>query len=111
VCEEERVLHPRRTEEHKRRRKNRMKRTPQIHCKDGAYLSVQVSQYHYSEPREDVGPYTLVEVGYPSCVPLEFLSYAEEKENPTETIYGYVPIELVEEFIQNHGGIDLGKSL
>ena len=28
------------------------------------------------------------------------------KDNATDSVYGYVPIELVEEFIMEHGGID-----
>ena len=28
------------------------------------------------------------------------------KDNATDSVYGYVPIELVESFILDHGGID-----
>jgi hypothetical protein len=32
--------------------------------------------------------------------------YADNGDDPTGTIYGYVPIELVEEVLKQHGGID-----
>jgi hypothetical protein len=46
-----------------------------------------------------------VEVGFPSAVPELILSHAEDADRPTETVYGYVPINLVEELIDLHGGI------
>jgi hypothetical protein len=33
------------------------------------------------------------------------MEYAEDPDNPTNTVYGFVPIELVEQLIENHGGI------
>lgn len=82
--------------------------TPLIHCVDGTTLSVQASTNHYCEPRNNFGPYTRVEVGYPSEEPPDTWSpYAEEEPNePTKTIYAYIPIELVNFFIASHGGID-----
>ena len=58
-------------------------------------LSVQASGYHYCEPRENCDEYDKVEIGYPN---FEFTArfittYAEDKDNPTDTVYGYVPIE------------------
>ena len=80
--------------------------TPLITCKDGFYLSVQASSLHYSCPRKNIASrYVEVEVGFPSLKPEFIMSYAEEPENPTETVYGYVPIELVEQLIEFHGGM------
>ena len=76
-----------------------------IVCADGMTLSVQASSGHYCTPREDDGPYSSVEVGYPSEAVPELLVYAESPETPTGTIYGYVPVELVDAAIAAHGGI------
>ena len=35
-------------------------------CADGFEMSVQASRGHYCSPREDVGPYTTVEIGFPN---------------------------------------------
>lgn len=73
-------------------------------------VSVQASQYAYCTPRDDEGPYSKVEVGYPSVAPTgELLSFAEDAETPTQTVYGYVPIAIVKEFLAEHGGIKEGK--
>ena len=84
---------------------------PRIVCKDGMSLSVQASQYHYCTPREDnAEPYLEKEVGYIRDVdgtsiapPIEWTLYADG-EFPS-SVYGYVPVELIEEFIKKHGGI------
>ena len=75
-----------------------------IECVDGTMLSVQASNSHYCSPQSNHGPYTQVEIGYPSIPILECIEYAESKENLTSTVYGYVPIALVAEFIANRGG-------
>lgn len=76
-----------------------------ITCKDGFSLSVQATRGSYCSPRENLGPWYEVEVGFPSAEPELIMSYAEQPEKPTETVYGYVPIELVEQLIELHGGI------
>jgi hypothetical protein len=67
------------------------------------------------EPREDVGPYSHVEVGFPSARPEpwgDWEDYAEwkrfemEPESPENSIYCYVPIEMVWQFILDHGSTD-----
>jgi hypothetical protein len=75
-----------------------------IQCRDGFSLSVQASHGAYCSPRTNIGPWHSVEVGFPSETPSGILTYAEEPERPTETVYGYVPIEMVEQLIQSHGG-------
>ena len=76
-----------------------------IQCADGFSLSVQASHGAYCSPRTNLGPWDEVEVGFPSDVPTPIMNYAENPEAPTETVYGYVPIELVEELIAAHGGM------
>ncbi len=68
-----------------------------VECADGTTISVQASQFHYSTPRSDYGPYTHVEVWLATAPVTEF-DY--DKEYPSV----YVPIEKVVEFIDNHGG-------
>ena len=41
---------------------------PEIVCKDGTTLSVQASEFHYCTPRDNKGPYTHVEIGFPSTI-------------------------------------------
>jgi hypothetical protein len=80
---------------------------PAIFCQDGFAISVQASRSHYSEPRADGHhDFTQVEVANPtqSCTELE--PYFE----PIGHIFVYVPIELVQAIIEQHGGIDQGKT-
>lgn len=84
---------------------------PKIVCTDGTTLSVQASEYMYCSPRDNKGPYSSVEVGFPSVEPPEiWQQYAEEPDRPTDTVYTYIPIELVSFFIARHGGIDTDRT-
>ena len=74
-----------------------------ITCKDGFSLSVQATHGAYCRPRHNIANWYEVEVGFPSAKPELIMSYAEQEDRPTETVYGYVPIELVEELIELHG--------
>jgi len=76
-----------------------------IQCADGLELSVQASSTHYCSPRDSVGPWEEVEIGFPSERVEEFMEYAENPNEPTDTVYGYVPVAVVEAVINNHGGI------
>jgi hypothetical protein len=77
---------------------------PRIVCRDGFSLSVQATHGAYCSPRRNLGPWYEVEVGFPSAQPEIIMDYAEQPEIPTQTVYGYVPIEAVEELIALHGG-------
>ena len=82
---------------------------PEIVCNDGTTLSVQASELHYSMPKQDNGPYTHYEVGFPSEQPHEaMMEYAEDKDSPLHTVYTYVPKHIVQEFINLHDGIKIG---
>ena len=76
-----------------------------VRCKDGFTMSVQASEYHYCIPRNNDGPWTHVEVGFPSDREELLMPYAEDSEHPTETVYAYVPVEVVEKVIEKHGGL------
>lgn len=76
-----------------------------IKCADGLELSVQASCTHYCTPRDSVGPWVAVEVGFPSERVEELMEYAENPNEPTDTVYGWVPVEVVEAVIEKHGGI------
>jgi hypothetical protein len=75
-------------------------------CKDGFRISIQGgTNIHYCSPRETCNMYDNVELGFPSEKDDLILEYAEDEEDLTGTVYGYVPIEIVEDLIEKHGGI------
>jgi len=95
-------------------------------CKDGFTMSVQAGNGKYSQPRTDSIIYESVEVGYPShAEPLlfEYMEFTalydedyniideteEEKRNrkireSTNTVYGWVPADIILKVIDIHGG-------
>ena len=130
-----------------------------IKCKDGTSLSVQVGEGLYCSPRNNYGPWHLVEVGYPTetppnswveywegewysnkiarffngywkhllwqCHPSKGLKYYKTNKEKLggairhiirawqmgvvsplgcDNIYPYIPVELVREYIELHGG-------
>jgi len=81
---------------------------PRAECADGFSVSIQGgTEYHYCEPRELCNKYEEVELGYPSEREESLIPYMDggEGTDPTETVYGWVPIETVEAVVQKHGGI------
>ena len=74
--------------------------TKPIECKDGVTLSVQASENHYCEPRDNKGPYTEVEVWCIRNCTAPVTQFEYEADEPS----GYVPIEQVAAFIDQHGG-------
>jgi len=77
----------------------------EVVCKSGLRFSVQASYAHYCAPRDNVGPFSEVEVGFPNLVVDELMPFAEDAEEPTRTVYGWVPVDLVERIIADNGGI------
>jgi hypothetical protein len=71
---------------------------------NGMYVSIQASERHDSSPRIsglDATEYTQFELGYPDfCPPDYILVYAEDKDDPTETVYPYVPYELIQKMLE-----------
>lgn len=83
---------------------------PRIVCADGATVSVQANSYSYCTPRDNTGPYTHVEAGFPTGkIPVSWKKYAEDKSDFNGTVYPYMPIYLVEKYINMHGGMTSGS--
>ena len=80
-----------------------------VRCADGFSMSVQASRYNYCNPRDNVGPWESVEVGYPSAYEHVLQPYAEDPGRPTETVYGWVPNILVRSVVEAHGGLVSGE--
>ena len=81
---------------------------PLVVCVDGFNMSVQVSSRHFCTPRiNDADFYSEVEIGYPSETEPLIMEFAKQAEHPTDTIYGYVPVSIVDEVIAKHGGFKL----
>lgn len=79
---------------------------PGIKCADGFEISVQASNGHYCSPRVDGDViYEMVELGYPNQVEPLITDYAEDGDSLTETVYGWVPVEIVNAVVEKHGGI------
>lgn len=81
--------------------------TPMV-LQSGLRISVQASHLHYCEPSKDMGSYTeytAFEIGFPSEVIEDLLPYAYDPEDPTDTVYAYVPFEVIQKVIEDHGGI------
>ena len=84
---------------------------PRVHCADGVSLSIQASEYAYCSPRQRFqrpwNEYTLVEVGYiydENTHPFSPPALWREYQTGDDEIWAYVPVSVVEEFIQAHGG-------
>ena len=86
---------------------------PRVECADGFTFSAQAGSALYCTPRINLYPetwgdgYQEIELGYPSAHDELIDEYAEmsEYDNYTETVYGYVPVEVVDQLIAKHGGI------
>ena len=80
-------------------------------CADGFSVSIQANDTAYCEPRiSGAERYHRVELGFPSGADEMILDYAEDPTRPTETVYGYVPVEVVNFLIAKHGGIADGNA-
>ena len=79
---------------------------PRIVCNDGFSMSVQGDNGLYCRPRVTQDWYDRMEIGYPSVEEIDIIEFAEDITNPTDTVYSYVPCELIEKVIEKHGGIN-----
>lgn len=75
-------------------------------CADGARVSVQANRTMWCTPRNDVGPYTAVEAGLPSVTPP--VSWAPFREACGPEIYAKLPVPILWEFFDAHGGVVAG---
>ncbi|CAM7287906.1 Phage protein [Enterobacter intestinihominis] len=77
-------------------------------CADGFSISIQANNGAYCQPRcdiKDISSYYEFELGFPSDKDESIMQYAEDPESPVDTVYPYVPRNLVEKMIESHGGI------
>lgn len=78
-----------------------------VRCADGFHMSVIAGGGAYTIPRDCEGPYDAVEVGFPSARPEPWAvweRYCESPEAPTDTVYGFVPVAMVRDLVELHGG-------
>lgn len=80
-------------------------RTPRLLCSDGFHVSVQVGDGNYCEPRNSEGPHTKAELGFPTEPMPSLYGYCEDLSCPTDTVYGYVPLEAICDVLNDHGGL------
>ena len=81
--------------------------TKALMLKNGVTLSVQASSGHYSLPRVILPykEYTSFEIGYPSEYFGFLKDYAENPDEPTDTVYAYVPKNVISHIISMCGGV------
>lgn len=80
---------------------------PRALCRDGFSISIQGgTSFHYCRPRTLCRIFESVELGFPNQVEDLIMRYIDDPEsNPLKDVYGFVPIEVVDEMITKHGGI------
>jgi len=90
-----------------------MKQNKPIVCKDGFKMSVQASEYTYCTPRIDNAQrYEAVEVGFPSRheeLLMPFIDGYADMASSTNSVYGYVPAQVIVDVVAKHGGIVEGE--
>ena len=89
---------------------------PKVVMGDGVSMNVQASAFHYCEPRRSgLEAYESYEVGYPSEVIEQLREYAEtpveNDEELLQSIYPFVPAEIISQIVMEHGGIDKEATL
>lgn len=82
---------------------------PKVTCKDGFEISIQASENHYCSPRKTFKPreglvYDEVELGFPNMKDDLIAEYADDADY-TKSVYPFVPVEIVLELIEKHGGM------
>ena len=79
-------------------------------CADGFSMSVQANATVYCSPRtNNAAKYEEVEVGMPSEKEPLLMAYCEEPERPTETVYAWVPAQVIINVVAKHGGMIEGE--
>ena len=71
-----------------------------VYCKDGFNMSV-IDQDEMPLAYCDEHS---VEIGFPSEKEDLIMEYAEDRDRPTRTVYGYVPHEIIHKVLMKHGG-------
>ena len=83
-------------------------------CADGFSVSIQASEFNYCSPRDNVGPWTSVECGFPTAKDPALEEWAEDpgaliQDGQVQTVYGWVPSEAIMQLIETHGGMVDGE--
>jgi len=87
-----------------------MKLNEKVVCADGFEMSVQAHAAAYCLPKMTGAPvYLEVEIGYPNRRDILLIKYAEDPDALTETVYGWVPVQVVTDVIAKHGGMVSGE--
>lgn len=85
---------------------------PRIYCNDGFSISVQVGHGHYCSSENGYRTFgynwLIAEWGYPSEI--IDAKYNPEEENTNKTV-GYCAVSLLDDLVEEHGGIDLMATL
>lgn len=80
---------------------------PRFECADGFVVSIQASAGHYCIPRQNrFWPYHCFELGYPTAKDDALWTYIDgnAEDDQTQSVFGYVPANVVVELINRHGG-------
>jgi len=78
---------------------------PPMHCTDGSTFSIQASRVHYCSPKNNTGPYTHYEVGFPQDAKGDALQEPLLAEYGDYPVYRYVPKDVIVQILENHGGL------
>lgn len=89
--------------------------TPRIYCKDGFNISIQINNGNYCSSENGYREFGLkwegVEWGYPSKLLRNSKRYCHETPGTTQTVGIDVPIDVMDELLVSHGGIDVTRSI
>lgn len=79
--------------------------TYRLVCKDGFKISIGASVFHHCDPcKNKAWPYKSVQLNFPSELDDLIGDYAQDPKE-MGNVYSYVPIDIVNELIEKHGGI------
>lgn len=78
---------------------------PRVICNDGFSISIQANQFAYCKPRNILEKWTCMELGFPSENEDLIIKYAENQKSLLSTVYPYVPMQVIVDVINTHGGL------
>lgn len=78
---------------------------PRVICNDGFSISIQANQFTYCKPRNILEKWTCMELGYPNEKEDLIIQYAEDQTRFLDTVYPYVPMQVIASVINKHGGL------
>lgn len=82
--------------------------TARLLLADGTSLSIQASDGHYCAPRCDMNEfseYHEFEIGFPSSHIAEIETYKDGTDEQQQSVFGYVPVEVINSLIEARGGV------